>query len=97
MGRRSLTVESARIGGADGGPSAPARLLTFHPTLDDGVTYLAIDIVTFVDPWKYHFQLLAPIEDDVASRYLLERTLEGTRFLCSPGDGGACPAEQARP
>lgn len=92
-----LTVESARIGGADGGPSAPARLLTFQPTLDDGVTYLAIDIVTFVDPWKYHFQLLAPIEDNVASRYLLERTLEGTRFLCSPGDGGACPAEQARP
>jgi hypothetical protein len=87
-----LTVEYAWIGGADGTEPVPARLLTYIPELDDGETYAAIDVVTYLEPWIYHFQLLASIDDQVASRYLLERTLEGTRFLCSEGDDAACPA-----
>ena len=86
-----LTVEPARIGGAGGETPVPARLLTFHPQVDGFGTVVAIDIVAFVDPWSYHFQYLAPLENELSHRYLLERTLEGIRFLCSPDGGAACP------
>jgi hypothetical protein len=86
-----MTVEPARIGGSDGENTVPARLLAFHPEFDDFGTVLALDVVAFVDPWAYHFQYLAPIGNELADRYLLERTLEGARFRCSPDGGDACP------
>jgi hypothetical protein len=85
--RDPSTVEPARIGGTDGEAPVLARLLTFHPDVDGLGTVLAIDVVAYVDPWEYHFQYLAPIDNELADRYLLE----GVRFLCSPHGGDACP------
>jgi hypothetical protein len=90
--RDPSSITSGLIGGSDGEAPVHARLLTFYPEFDEFGTVLAIDVVSFVDPWEYNFRYQARTDNELAYRYLLERTLEGVRFLCSPEAGGACPA-----
>lgn len=75
------SIEPASFGGDDpAAPAVPGRLVVFHPDFGDIGPHTLIDALAWVPPYRYLFQLVTPIPDELPDRYVFEHVLQTVSF-----------------